>query len=66
MKIKVLIKTAMLNYKVNEVVVLDADKNGIPTGLLGKFFRRRLKDSETDNCCEVVEPAPVKAKKGSK
>lgn len=63
MKIKILIKTAMLNHKANDVIIVDADKNAIP---LNKFWRRRLNDAKEDNCCEIVTPAPKKANKGDK
>ncbi len=33
------------------VFTIPADRYGVP---LEEFWRRRFKDAETDNCCEVV------------
>jgi len=35
---------------------IQTDKKGVP---LSRFWRRRLRDSITDNCCEVVELTPT-------
>lgn len=40
---------------------VDADLNGTP---LDEFWRRRLKDAKTDDCCEILKPkAKAKAAK---
>lgn len=47
------------------IIVLE-DDNGIP---LSKYWRRRLEDSKTDNCCEVLsakESKPEKIKASDK
>lgn len=35
------------------IVNVESDKNGNPIDV---FWRRRLKDAEIDNCCEIVKP----------
>lgn len=42
------------------VVTVQADENGLP---LESFWRRRLKDAETDNCVEVVKPRKTSKRK---
>lgn len=50
MKIKINAKTLGAHSKGDIVDVSDVD--GIPTE---QFWRRRLKDSAIDDCCEVVD-----------
>ena len=37
------------------VFTISADRYGVP---LEEFWRRRFKDAETDNCCEVLSDQP--------
>ncbi len=55
--IKIEIKKRMANHSVGDIVHLPADENGVPLDL---FWRRRFKDAETDDCCEVIKSAPNK------
>lgn len=50
----------MRGYGAGRIVTIQTDVNGLP---LEKFWRRRLKDAEIDNCVAVVEPTPAKSKK---
>ena len=43
-------------FKPGQRVVIATDSEGVP---LDKFWRRRLRDSKVDGCCEVVTPAEV-------
>jgi len=43
-------------YKPNEVVEV-ADAKGVP---LEKFWRKRLRDAEIDNCCEIIPDKKAK------
>ncbi len=58
MKIKVLADSfpGMTRDEIVEVPEVD----GIPSE---QFWRRRLKDAQTDGCCEVVQPEPEKSSK---
>jgi len=57
----------LLKLKINNVpgytgtVNIKADSNGVP---LDKFWRNRIKESELDNCVELVKPSAPKKKKG--
>lgn len=44
----------------NGVVTIAVDSDGVP---LSKFWRNRLKDSEIDNCVEVIKPSQTKKDK---
>lgn len=57
MKLK--LNSAMKGYEAGRTITVQADSSGLP---LDKFWRRRLRDAQTDNCVEVVEKTP-KAKK---
>lgn len=48
MKIKC---NSVAGYKAGEIVEV-AESNGIPKSL---FWRRRLRDAERDECCEIVK-----------
>ena len=56
-------KTKTITLKINNVpgysgtVTIDADKNGTP---LEKFWRKRMKEAEADNCVEVVTASKPK------
>lgn len=39
-------------HKKGTVLTIKADKKGLP---LDRYWRARLKDSELDNCCEIVK-----------
>ena len=67
--LKIKINKTIGDYGPGSVVSVDADKEGTP---LNNIWRRRLKDAETDQCCEIVEPEekpadkPVKEKQKDK
>ena len=46
----------------SDIVSIKVDSDGVP---LEKFWRKRLKDAETDNCVEVVK-AKTKPEKTEK
>lgn len=54
----------MMKIKINNVtgfagtLTIQTDENGVP---LERFWRKRLKDAETDNCIEIVK-TPKKGK----
>ena len=58
----VLIKKELGEFKEGQIVkVIKGDTKW------GPYWRRRLKDAKTDNCCELVaEKAPVKPSKPTK
>lgn len=58
--IKLKLNTPMAGYEAGREVTIQTDAAGVP---LEKFWRRRLKDADTDKCVEVVKP--VKSKKGT-
>ncbi len=58
--IKLKLNQPMLGYAAGREVTIQTDKDGVP---LEKFWRRRLKDAEIDNCVEVIKPS--KSKKGA-
>lgn len=41
------------DHKPGTIIDVDCDENEIP---LNHIWRRRLKDAEIDNCCEIVKP----------
>lgn len=45
------------------VIDVQTDENGVP---LQRFWRKRLKDAETDNCVEVVKPSRRKKQEPDK
>ena len=56
----------MLEIKVNKplpgyivgcIVKIASDKEGTP---LDFYWRRRLKEAESESCCEIVKPASTK------
>ena len=61
MIVKLKVNKPMAGYAIGMYEV-SADENGIPTDL---HLRRRLKDAEIDDCCEVVAAAPVVKKKSA-
>ena len=52
-----------MKIKINNVkgysgaLTIKTDANGVP---LDKFWRRRLKDAETDNCVEIIKRSKSK------
>lgn len=58
MKIKVL--TDSFPGMVRDEIVEVPEVDGIPSE---QFWRRRLKDAQTDDCCEVVRPESTKSSK---
>lgn len=58
MKIK--LNQPMAGYEAGREVTIQTDRAGVP---LEKFWRRRLKDAEIDNCVEVVNASKSKKSK---
>ena len=59
MKLK--LNQPMAGFEAGREVTVQTDANGVP---LEKFWRRRLKDAEIDNCVEVVKlPKPKKERR---
>jgi len=64
--VKIKVNKTLMNFAAGSVVTLPVDHNGVP---FAAFWRRRLKDAETDNCCEIVQdqappvPKPEKSTK---
>ncbi len=57
MIIKIEVKKQMANHAVGDIVEVSADDNGVP---LDFHWRRRLKDAEIDECCEIVKSVTKK------
>lgn len=55
--IKLKLNEAMQGYEAGRVITVQADSNGLP---LEKFWRRRLKDAQTDKCVEIVKASKPK------
>ncbi len=53
--IKIKVNGEIPGYAKGGTFVVETDDEGIP---LEQLWRRRLKDAETDNCCEVVASKP--------
>ena len=51
--LKIQVNKTIGDYGPGSIVSVDADGEGTP---LNHIWRRRLKDAETDQCCEIVEP----------
>jgi hypothetical protein len=58
MKLK--LNQPMKGYEAGREITVQTDSNGIP---LEKFWRRRLRDAQIDNCVEVVKPSKTKREK---
>lgn len=58
MKVKVL--TDSLPGMTRDEIIEVPDIDGIPSE---QYWRRRLKDAQTDGCCEVAQPEPTKHNK---
>ena len=58
MKIKIL-KKIKTGLKIGQHLEIE-DINGLPTD---QFWRARLKDSEIDNCIEIIKDIKIKPKK---
>jgi len=61
--LKIQVNKIFGDHKPGTIVDVDADETGIP---LNHIWRRRLKDAETDQCCEIVEPEEKAAEKPEK
>ena len=57
--IMIKIKKAVRGYPVDATVRVRVDKDGIPVDV---YWRRRLKDAESDNCIEVMKAEKPKKK----
>lgn len=55
--IRLKLNSPMAGFKEGQEVTIQTDRSGVP---LEKFWRRRLKDAETDNCIEVVKASKPK------
>jgi len=51
-KVKLKLNTPLRGHKAGNIVTVKADDNG---NVLDSYWRRRLKDAETDGCVEVVK-----------
>ena len=58
---KVKLNMPMQGYEAGREVTIECDRSGVP---LEKFWRRRLKDAQIDNCLEVVKPSKSKKEQG--
>jgi len=66
--LKLKLNKSIKGFKKGKVLSLPAHRDGLP---IDRFWRERLKDSELDNCCEVVKtkkktPSKSKPEKESK
>lgn len=52
-RLTIKINGTIVGYQKGQEVSVSADENGTP---YDQFWRRRLKDAEIDNCCEIVMP----------
>lgn len=52
-KLKIKINHGIAGYNSGDTVEVDTKEDGSPAD---RFWRRRLRDSERDDCCEVVQP----------
>jgi len=50
--IKIKLNRDIGGHKADQIVSVPADQKGAP---LDRWWRARLKDSELDNCCEIVK-----------
>lgn len=53
--IQIRVRGPIPGHEIDDVVDVPVDGRGVPLDL---HWRRRLKDAETDNCCERVQAAP--------
>ncbi len=51
------LQTAIDGHPSGQIVRLVSDKNGTP---VNSFWRKRIKDSKTDDCLSVLKKAPKK------
>ena len=56
MKVKIQINKPFLKHKSGDVVEVKSNDKGNP---YDKFWRNRIRDSQIDNCVQVVTPPPV-------
>ncbi len=55
--IKLKLNTPMVGYEAGREVTIQTDDAGVP---LVKFWRRRLKDADTDKCVQIIKPSVPK------
>ena len=48
------------NYKKNQIIRCEIDNTGI---IKNNYWRKRLRDSQTDNCCEIIKKNKMTRKK---
>lgn len=60
--LKVQVNKQIGDHKPGTIINVDADKLGTPLNLI---WRRRLKDAETDQCCEIVKPKTKSKSQGN-
>ena len=58
-KIRVKVLKDFDGHKAGDEIAVSCDNEGTP---LERSWRRRLKDSATDNCCEIVKKQRSKVK----
>jgi hypothetical protein len=65
MRIKILKKLSYLKkeYEIGKIIEVKDDGSGMP---IDSFWRNRIKDSEIDNCVEVLRIKPKKEDKNVK
>lgn len=47
-------------HKKGEIISIHVDSNNVPTN---PFWRQRVKDAQTDNCCEFIKEKANESKK---
>ncbi len=52
-KVKIRVLKLLPGFAIGDEVEVDSDQEGT---LFDDFWRRRLKDAERDDCCEIVKP----------
>lgn len=60
-KIKLKLNQPMQGYEAGREVTVQTDSAGVP---LEKFWRRRMRDAQIDNCVEVVKSSKPKKESG--
>ncbi len=56
MQVKIL--KPFLKYSAGTIIPVKCNENGLP---VDRFWRKRIKDAEIDNCIEIVKSAELKA-----
>jgi len=56
--LRIKINKPLPGYEVGRIIEVASDNEGTP---LDFYWRRRLKDAESDGCCEIVKPVSTKS-----